>query len=150
MKKTVCIFCAVIALTAQTAAAEHVCVNVSKANLRTGPGTDYMKSWEVGKYMPFEKIGISLCGSWYAVKDVDDDTHWIYKKLVAEDCSCAVATGDNIAVRTGPGLNHAKTRLGRVSKYYCFKVLGRKGSWAQVRDALGNEGWMHTKNLWIP
>lgn len=139
-----------LSLAAPARQCSALCVNVAQANLRTGPGTDYMKSWEVGKYMPFEKIGISLSGDWYAVKDVDGDTHWIHKKLLDEDCRSAVATGDNIAIRKGPGLNYGKTRLGRVSKYYCFQILEQKSNWIHVRDALKNKGWMHKKNLWIP
>jgi len=51
------------------AAASHVnalCVYGSKANLRTGPGTNYEIAWEVYKYMPFLKVGMSLLGTKYS------------------------------------------------------------------------------------
>ncbi|MBN2106670.1 MAG: hypothetical protein JW832_04530 [Deltaproteobacteria bacterium] len=127
-----------------------LCIAVAKANLRTGPGTEYMKSWEVGKYMPFDKVGVSLSGDWYAVKDLDDDVFWVHKKLVDESCRAAVVTADNIAIRTGPGTNHAKTSLGSVSKYYCFQVLEQKPGWVKGRDSAGATGWIHKKFLWMP
>jgi SH3-like domain-containing protein len=137
-------------LLAGAAPAEALCVKVAWANLRTGPGTGYAKSWEVGKYMPLEKIGVCLTGQWYAVRDVDGDTHWIHSQLVNESCRAAVVCGEKIAVRSGPGRRHAQTRLGRVSKYHCFKILRQQGSWVQVRDAQGNQGWIHDKFLWMP
>ena len=36
--------------------ADALCVNVPEANLRSGPGTKYEKTWEVFKYMPFKKL----------------------------------------------------------------------------------------------
>lgn len=53
-----------------------LCVKVPEANLRSGPGTKYEKTWEVFKYIPFKTI--SKKGNWYKVADVDGDMHWIY------------------------------------------------------------------------
>ena len=44
-----------------------LCVNVAEANLRSGPGTKFEKTWEVFKYMPFNKL--STKGGWFKVKD---------------------------------------------------------------------------------
>lgn len=150
MKMIMVFSCALLLVLAGVSPADSLCVKVSWANLRTGPGTEYPKSWEVGKHMPFKKIGVSLSGTWYAVRDVDGDTHWIYKQLVDDSCRAAVVTGEKIAVRTGPGVRYAQTRLGRVSKYHCFQVLQQKGAWVQVRDGLRNQGWIHKKFLWLP
>ena len=37
--------------------AYSLCVKTADANLRSGPGTKYKKTWEVFKYMPLKKIG---------------------------------------------------------------------------------------------
>lgn len=149
MRRTLLLLLIGLCLAVPARQCSALCVNVSKANLRTGPGTEYMKSWEVGKYMPFEKVGMSLSGDWYAVKDVDGDVHWIFKKLVDESCRTAVVTGDKIAVRKGPGTSYSKTSPGLVSKYHCFKVVEEKGNWLKGTDSSGATGWIHKKFLWI-
>lgn len=138
--------CIIIVLTGSAAA---LCVTAPRANLRCGPGPQYKKTWEVYKYMPFEKVGVSVSGTWYAVKDVDGDIHWIYKKLVSESCRCAVVTTDNVAARTGPGTKYAKSRLNPANKYYCFRVMQKKEGWVKLKDQWGNLVWIHKKYLWI-
>lgn len=134
------------ALLASTNAAA-LCVRASEANLRQGPGTQYAKSWEVFKYMPFKASGKK--GAWYRVKDVDGDTHWIHQNLVSRSTRCAVVTAETARVRSGPGTRHAQTAISPVSKYYAFKVLSTQGKWARVEDELKNRGWVATSLLWI-
>ena len=126
-----------------------LCVNVSKANLRAGPSTKYEKVWEVYKYMPFMKVGVSLSGDWYAVQDVDGDVSWIYKKLVTEKYHCAVVKAEEVNIRTGPGTSYSKSSSGSAKQYYSFKVLKTQGSWVKVKDEWGEVGWIHTDYLWI-
>ena len=126
-----------------------LCVNVSKANLRSGPSTKYEKVWEVYKYMPFMKVGVSLSGDWYAVQDVDGDVSWIYKKLVTDKYQCAVVKSTEVNVRKGPGTNYGKTSSGPAKQYYSFRVLEKQGQWVKVKDEWGAIGWVHTDFLWI-
>jgi len=150
MKKACIIasYCLCMILTS-TLDADALYVTATKANLRSGPGPEYKKTWEVYTYMPFEKVGVSVSGTWYAIKDVDGDIHWIYKKLVSENGSCAVVTTDNVVARTGPGTKYAKSRLNPANKYYCFKVIEQKGAWVKLKDQWGNLVWIHKKHLWI-
>ena len=106
-----------------------LCVKVSRANLRTGPGTGYEIGWNVGKYMPFKKVGVSLSGHWYAVEDVDGAVLWIHKSLVTSQYRCAVVKKEKVNVRTGPGTNYDKLFLNPVEQYYSARILTRKGSW---------------------
>jgi SH3-like domain-containing protein len=129
--------------------AEALCVNVSKANLRSGPSTKYEKVWEVYKYMPFMKVGTSLSGDWYAVQDVDGDVSWIYKKLVTEKYQCAVVKSEEVNIRKGPGTNYEKIPSGTAKQYFSFRVLKKQGPWVQVKDEWGATGWVHTDFLWI-
>ena len=127
--------------------ANALCVNVSEANLRKGPGTNYKITWQVTKYTPLKKI--SKKGNWYKVKDVDGDEHWIYRKLVTDKFRCAAVKVDEANIRTGPGLEFEKTSISPAVKYESFKVEKIKGSWVRVKDEFGFTGWMFRKLLWI-
>jgi SH3-like domain-containing protein len=128
-------------------AASAMCVGVSEANLRQGPGTRYEKSWTVYKYMPFESIGKR--GRWHRVRDVDGDVHWVNRRLVTQAMRCAVVKVDKANVRSGPGTRYALAPLNAAEKYYAFRVLRRQGSWVKVRDEARNEGWIAKSLLWI-
>lgn len=128
---------------------DALCVKVPKANIRTGPGTNYDIAWEVYKYMPFTKVGVSLAGDWYAVKDVDGDVNWIYKNLLSGGFKCAVVKSDYVNVRTGPGTNYQESKFSPAERYQSFRVLKRQSPWVKVKDELGNIGWIHSDYLWI-
>ena len=127
--------------------AAALCVNVPEANLRSGPGTKYEKTWEVFKYMPFKKIKTK--GNWYRVQDVDGDKHWIYRKLVTSRFNCAVVKVDKANIRSGPGTSYKNKHFSPLLKYDSFRVLKRKGQWVKVSDEFGQKGWIFRKLLWI-
>jgi SH3-like domain-containing protein len=129
--------------------ANALCVKTDKANLRTGPGKNFEKIWEVYRYMPFVKVGSSLSGEWYAVKDIDGDVNWIHKRLLTDKYRCAVVKKEEVNVRTGPGTNYSKGFLSPARKYYSFRVLKIKGPWVKVRDDRGGVGWIYRNFLWI-
>jgi SH3-like domain-containing protein len=129
--------------------ANALCINTEKANVRTGPGTNYEVIWEVYKYMPFMKVGVSLSGEWYAVKDVDGDVNWIHKRLLTNKYKCAVVKTEDVNVRTGPGTKYSKSFSNPAKKYHTFKVLKRKGAWVRVQDEWGSTGWIKRNYLWI-
>lgn len=150
MQRTILLFFIGLSLAVPARQCAALCVNAEQANLRTGPGTDYVKSWTVGQYMPFEKVGISLSGEWYALRDVDGDIQWIQKNLLDENCKSAVVKNDTVVMRTGPGQKYARARKGTVEKYHCFKIIEQQGNWIKVRDTLNAEGWIYKKYLWMP
>jgi SH3-like domain-containing protein len=129
--------------------ADALCVNVSAANVRSGPGKQYEVVWTVYRYMPFEKVGESLPRGWYAVKDVDGEVNWLSRNLVRKDVSCAVVKKVRTNVRKGPGTHYGKTSWSPVQQYSSFKVLRRKGSWVKVRSEWGEVGWIYKNNLWV-
>jgi SH3-like domain-containing protein len=124
-----------------------LCVSAQKANIRSGPGTNYEIVWEVYKYMPFSKVGVSLSGDWYAVRDVDRDVNWIHKSLLTGKYKCAVVKTEEVNVRTGPGTKYSKG--GVANKYFSFKVIGTNGVWVRLRDEWNNTVWIHRDYLWI-
>lgn len=147
MKKTYLVICTAFIMAAMHNHALALCVNVPEANLRTGPGTKYEKSWEVFKYMPFQKL--TRKGNWYKVRDVDGDIHWIYKKLVTGSFKCAVVKKGKANIRSGPGTQFSKKYLSPAMKYDAFKILKTQKSWAKIVDEFGDTGWIYRKLVWI-
>jgi len=139
---------ALVSLPATTVLGATLCVQVSEANLRQGPGTQFDKSWEVFKFMPFKKLDQK--GDWFQVQDLDGDKHWVFRPLVSESLRCAVVKAKEANVRTGPGTDHAKAAFSPVTRYYSFKVLAEKGDWVQVEDEVQNAGWIIKSLLWMP
>ncbi len=140
---------AVAFLLALRLSAEALCVSASRANIRSGPGTQYEIIWEVFRYMPFRKVGASLGGDWYAVQDVDGDVNWIHSGLVTTRNRCAVVKRTVVNVRKGPGTSYARTNWSPAEQYDTFVILQRKGPWVRLRNAWGETGWIHTRYLWI-
>ncbi|MFC1769912.1 SH3 domain-containing protein [Nitrospirota bacterium] len=147
MKKLLTVILAVIFITISAGNASALCVKEAEANLRSGPGTQYEKLWEVFQYMPFKKI--SKKGQWYKIQDVAKDVYWIYAPLTTSSYKCAVVKDDKANIRKGPGTNHEQTSASPAMKYYSFKVLKIKGDWVQVKDEYGDTGWIFKPLLWI-
>ncbi len=148
MKKAITISCMLLSVIIVATNVNALCIDVPKANLRSGPGTSYEIVWEIFKYMPFLKVGTSTSGEWYAVKDIDGDVNWIHKKLVTDKYNCAAVKADEVNVRTGPGTNYSKSPVSPVTQYYSFRILERKGAWVKLKDEWDNIGWIHKDYLW--
>lgn len=145
MKKTIQTFVVLASLV--SASAEADCVKVAEANLRKGPGTQHEKSWVVYKYMPLKQI--SKDGSWFQVKDVDGDKHWVFSKLLTDEYQCAVVKVEKANVRSGPGIGNAVAPLGLVERYYAFKVVSEQSGWVEVEDEMKNHGWISKSLVWM-
>jgi SH3-like domain-containing protein len=148
MKKTIWILLFLI-IGYPVSPAEALCVKAATANIRSGPGIQYEAVWKVSKYMPFEKVGISVSKDWYAVRDVDDDVNWIHKDLVTDAFLCAVVKVSEVNVRKGPGTQYGKAYANPAGQYSSFRVVKNDQSWVEVKDESGKAGWIHSKFLWI-
>lgn len=126
-----------------------LCVKADEANLRAGPGAGYKKTWSVYKYMPLLKLRKK--GSWYKVKDLDGDVHWIYSSLVSKNkMFCGAIKSEAANLRTGPGTRYPRfSSYPKTKKYYSFKVLEFKGKWIKVRDETGDTFWVAKKLAWV-
>ena len=125
-----------------------LCVKSARANLRSGPGTRFSKTWEVFKYMPFRHL--KRKGLWIKVGDVDGDTHWIHSKLVTSSIHYAVVKAKKANLRTGPGTNYRKKPyVPRAEKYTSYKVIRTKRGWSKLKDEYGDTAWVHRKLLWV-
>jgi SH3-like domain-containing protein len=147
MKLLLCLVYSVLFLSAPVCS-HALCVKASTANVRSGPGTGYEKIWQVYRFMPLKKVGISISGDWYAVRDVDGDVSWIHKTLVTDEYHCATVKSRTVNVRTGPGRNYSRKFSELAKKYDSFRILGTKGAWVKVKDEWNNVGWIHGRYLW--
>ena len=128
--------------------AAGVCIKVERANLRSGPGAGYKKSWEVFRHMPFHEIGRK--GKWVEVEDVDGDKHWVFENLITSDYLCAVIKVDKANLRTGPGTEYKPHSLyPSAEKYESFKYLQKKDKWVELEDVFGNHVWIFRTLIWV-
>jgi SH3-like domain-containing protein len=148
MKLLLCLVYSVLFLSAPLCS-HALCVKASIANVRSGPGTGYEKIWQVYCFMPLKKVGVSISGDWYAVRDVDGDVSWIHKTLVTDEYHCAIVKSKTVNVRTGPGTNYPRKFSEPTSQYSSFRILRTKGAWIKVKDEWNNVGWIHNNYLWI-
>ena len=145
--KRLLIPCFILALSAANPA-YAVCVSVSKANVRSGPGTRHEKLWDVSTNSPLQKVGVSVSGDWYAARDVDGDIVWIKKGLVTNGYGCAVVKTHQVNVRTSPGTSRPLSPLSPAIHYDSFRVMEKRGGWIKVKDEKGNTGWIEKSYLW--
>jgi len=128
--------------------AVSLCVTSNKANLRSGPGTNFSISWEVLKYMPFRVLKKQK--GWYRVKDVDGDVHWIFSKLVSKSLKCAVVKVKMANLRTGPGTKYSHSKVyPKAKKFDSFKLLKTKGKWARLEDEDKDRYWVFRELIWV-
>ncbi|HUX78820.1 MAG TPA: SH3 domain-containing protein [Thermodesulfovibrionales bacterium] len=139
--------CAVLIFTVDYSSA--ICIKAAKANMRSGPGKDYEIIWQAYRFMPFEIVGTSLSGDWYAVRDMDGDVGWIHKKPVTSKYRCAVVKSQIVNMRKGPGTKYAKVFSEPAQRYDSFRIIQRQGVWMKVKDEWNNVGWIHRDYLWV-
>ena len=125
-----------------------VCVREWKANLRKGPGINFKKSWQVGKYMPFRQI--SKKGNWLKLKDVDGEIHWAHGSVLTRSVACVVVRSSFAYLRKGPGVKFAKVGNWIADRYTPYKKIRTKGGWVEVEDAKKQRFWIFKKHLWEP
>jgi SH3-like domain-containing protein len=133
----------VILLTAGTVWAERLSISVPKANIRSGPGTQYDVLWNCEKYYPL--IVLKKNGDWYRFKDFENDEGWIHKSIV-DNTRSVITKNDKSNVRSGPG-----TRFNivfTVEKGVPFKVIEKKGQWLHIQHADGDQGWIYEPLVW--
>lgn len=123
--------------------AQRMTVDVSTANIRSGPGTNYDVLWKVERHHPVEVIRKS--GDWYYFRDFEGDKGWVYDDLIRKMDSVIVIK-DKCNVRSGPGTNH--DIVFTVERGVPFKVLDRKGNWIHIQHADGDKGWIHKMLVW--
>ena len=143
MKKTIIALTIVVFMGTASAWAERLTVATSKANIRSGPGTDYDIIWKVEKFHPLSIIDKS--DAWYFFRDFEEDQGWIHKSLL-KNIPAVITRTDKCNVRSGPGIKY--DILYKVGKGIPFKVLQKKKNWLHIEHADGDKGWIHKSLVW--
>lgn len=125
------------------ALAERMTVNVSMANVRSGPGSKHNILWKIEKYHPIDVL--KKQDPWYYFQDYENDKGWIHKSLLSNDASVIVVK-DRCNVRSGPGISHEVVFT--VEKGVPFKVIKKEGDWISIVHADGDKGWIHRNLVW--
>jgi len=125
--------------------AKRLAVDVSVANIRSGPSTEEPMLWKLERYTPIETLDTDETGKWYYFKDFEGYKAWIHKNLV-KNIDSVITRKDDVNVRSGPGTKHDV--LFRAEKGVPFKVLERKESWIHIQHADGDTGWIYKTLVW--
>ena len=128
---------------AATAHADRLAVSANKANIRSGPGTNYDILWEVEKYHPLKIL--KKKGKWYRFRDFEGDEGWVYSPLL-KDIPTVITKKKKCNVRSDAGTNFKI--LFTAEKGIPFKVLKRKGDWIHIQHSDGDKGWVHKALVW--
>lgn len=125
------------------ASAEMMSVNAEEANVRKGPGGKHPVIWKTWKYAPVEVI--EKQGAWYFIRDFEGYEGWISGYLLSKTPSVTVKS-QAANVRSNP--SGSADILWEVEKEFSFKVVEVRGSWVQVTDDNGTDGWISKSILW--
>ncbi|MFZ5569998.1 MAG: SH3 domain-containing protein [Thermodesulfobacteriota bacterium] len=123
--------------------AERLAVGVQKANVRSGPGSQFDVIWEVEQYHPFEVI--TKKGEWIRIRDFEKDEAWIHQSLL-QKIDTVITSKDQCNVRSGPGSNF--DIIFTTEKGIPFKVISRQDQWLQIEHADKDRGWIHQSLVW--
>lgn len=124
--------------------AKMVSVAADLVNMRSGPGKNYAVVWELGKGYPLKVLQTK--GDWMKVVDYEQDTGWVYKKLVNR-APHLIVKKKIVNIRSGPGTGYKIVR--KAQNGVVFKTLERKNGWVKVKHEEENvDGWVMRSLLW--
>ena len=129
--------------------AQALCVSANKVTMYKGPGSQFPKSWVVGKYMPLQEL--ERKDKWIKVKDLDGDIHWVPSTQVTYKYRCIVIKTGVAQLRAGAGAQHpAAAPMMTADRFTPFKRIDSEGPWIHVENDFGIKAWTHEKNVWKP
>jgi len=134
-----------LVLPVPAAQAQRLVVDVSVANIRSGPGTKYEVLWRAERYTPLQVLDMDKTGKWCYFKDFEGTKAWVSKDILRKADS-VITKKDLCNIRKGPGTNN--DILFKAERGVPFKVKKRKGDWIQIQHADGEVGWIHRVLVW--
>lgn len=147
-KKLVKVFftlgCTCLLTTSSVFAADYVSITTDKANVRTGPGTNYAVAMELFQGYPL-KIE-EKNGDWYKVTDYENDSGWVNDSIVKKADTVIVNAKESINMRSGPSATAPV--VADVERGVVMTKLGEEGEWTKVRHSSGTTGYVFTPLLW--
>jgi SH3-like domain-containing protein len=119
-------------------------VKVDVANLRAQPSGMAKLVRHAYENEPLRVVGAR--GPWIQVRDVADESAWIYGELIDGRPTVVVVRG-LVNVREQPGTEHSVVFT--AERGVNLLVLERSDRWLHVRHEVG-EGWIHDSLVWGP
>jgi SH3-like domain-containing protein len=126
-----------------TLRAAMVSIKGDKVNLRSGPGTNYSVSWELGEGYPLKILEKKK--SWLKVRDFEGDTGWVYRKLTANRPHLIVKK-ELVNIRKTPSTRGRI--IGKANYGVVFTTIKQQSGWAKVKHDSGLVGWIKRDLLW--
>ncbi len=139
-----CLLSSVLLLGASRVVAQQmVSVSGKEVNLRSGPGTQHPVDWILSHGYPLRVIGRR--GSWFEVRDFENDRGWIYRSLTS-------TTPYHIVKVKVANLRSQPTTRSRILAKLAYgdvlRTLTRKSDWVKVQREGGLRGWVARSLLW--
>lgn len=122
---------------------ERYSVSSDKANIRSGPGSEYEVLWQAEKYYPMTFV--EKKGNWIHFKDFEGYEGWVYKPLLNKKKTVVVKVG-KCNVRKGPGKSYSIVFT--AIKGTPFLVVNEKNGWYRLKHSDGDIGWVKNNLLW--
>jgi SH3-like domain-containing protein len=127
---------------------EPVCVSSAKARLRAAPSTNSKVTWNVGRYMPLERL--SEQNGWSRVRDLRGQTHWVISSNITTNATCAVVKVRVATLVKGSGGSGGPADFQVADRYTPYKRIEREGDWVRLEDDFNGTYWTKVSNLWMP
>lgn len=118
-------------------AQEFLSIKGNTVNIRAKPTTQSDIAWELINGYPVQVIATQ--DDWIKVKDFEGTLGWVHRPLTAKEPHFLIK-GNTINLRSGPGTKHSVVT--KLNKYDIVKTLEKRDSWAKVKTADGEEGWL--------
>jgi SH3-like domain-containing protein len=126
---------------------KYLITKFSKVNIRTGPDFRYSVKYTYIKKNTVLRIK-NIFDEWYLVEDLEGDTGWIYKNLVASPKKTQFVTVKTHNVMTCYIKQSLESRVVFKASYLVnFKVKFCSQDWCLLEKD-GISGWCENKNLW--
>lgn len=135
---------ALLVLATDVLAAQWLSVDGNRVNMRKGPSTKNQVIYTLGRYYPLEVL--EKKGSWYRVRDFENDRGWIHSSVVATQVRGVIVSSKKVNVRSEPTTD-AQIRF-RTDYGVAFRVLDSRSGWVKVKHPQGHTGWIYGKLLW--
>lgn len=112
-------------------------------NMRAGPSLNYEIIWELGRGYPL--MVTDSKGSWYKVKDFEDDQGWVFEPLTSRTPHVVVKK-QLVNIRKAPGTKYKV--VGKAEYGTVFRTIKRVKGWIKVKHDNGLTGWIYRKLVW--
>ena len=140
---TMCLGIALACGTTWAQAQEFLSIKGSVVNIRTKPTTASDVAWELINGYPLQVM--SKQDEWIRVKDFEGPLGWVNKRFVSSQPHFIIQV-NSVNLRSEP--NTKSSVVAKLNKYDIVETLQKTDTWAKVRNAAGQQGWILQSLAW--